>query len=59
MGECRGDRGVDAGSGVVMIAALGRWLPGGRRAAKVAAGVVIAVAVAWFAICTAMARRSF
>jgi len=44
---------------VAMIAALGRWLPGGHRAATVVPAVVIAVGVAWFAICTAMAWRSF
>ena len=44
---------------VAMIAALSRWHPGWHRAAKVVSGVVILVAVAWFAISTAMARRSF
>ena len=59
MGECRGVGELALAAAVAMVAAPGRWLPGGHRAAKVVSGVVIAVAVAWFAICTAMAWRLF
>jgi hypothetical protein len=44
---------------VVVMVGLGRWSPGWHRTAKIASCVVIPMAVAWFAISTAMARLSF
>jgi hypothetical protein len=43
----------------VVILVLGRRRPSWRRALTVAACAVIPLAVAWFAVCIVMARRSF